>query len=162
MAAESLVPKQGHRHPITFLARHIGSYGLEIPRFSAAQLANIARNTNCQINTKQIIVFNLEPAYHGRFKSTFAVTSLDMPLSNQQLRVISIAERAGGVLSLLGCLLIVTTYCSSAAFRRPVRRLIFYATLGNAFSAVACLISNDGPKAGPDSALCQLQAFFIQ
>jgi hypothetical protein len=85
-----------------------------------------------------------------------------MALTKEQLRAVSLAERVGGTASLLGCLLILTTYCISAAFRRPVNRLIFYASFGNIFSAVASLMSVDGVTAGPNSALCQTQAFFIQ
>lgn len=85
-----------------------------------------------------------------------------MALTSEQLRAISIAERVGGSFSLLGCVFIVITYCASASFRRPVNRLIFYASFGNIFSAVASLISRDGVSRGPDSALCLAQAFFIQ
>ncbi|KAJ5103611.1 hypothetical protein N7532_004140 [Penicillium argentinense] len=85
-----------------------------------------------------------------------------MALTDEQLRAISIAERVGGSSSLLGCAFIVTTYCASTAFRKPVNRLIFYASFGNAFSAVASLMSGDGVTEGRNSALCQAQAFFIQ
>ncbi|GFF96835.1 LOW QUALITY PROTEIN: hypothetical protein IFM47457_11087 [Aspergillus lentulus] len=85
-----------------------------------------------------------------------------MALTEEQLRAVSLAERVGGTASLLGCLLIFITYCVSAAFRRPINRLIFYASFGNIFSAVASLMSMDGITAGPNSALCQTQAFFIQ
>jgi hypothetical protein len=85
-----------------------------------------------------------------------------MALTEEQLRAVSLAERVGGTASLLGCLLIFITYWVSAAFRRPINRLIFYASFGNIFSAVASLMSMDGITAGPNSALCQTQAFFIQ
>lgn len=85
-----------------------------------------------------------------------------MSLREEQLRAISIAERVGGSSSLLGCAFIVTTYCASPAFRKPVNRLIFYASFGNAFAGVATIISRDGVLAGPNSSLCQAQAFFIQ
>lgn len=85
-----------------------------------------------------------------------------MSLTDGQLRAITIAERVGGSASLLGCAFIVTTYCASNTFRKPVNRLIFYASFGNAFAAVASLMSRDGVTAGPESALCLAQAFFIQ
>ncbi|KAJ5761785.1 uncharacterized protein N7511_005167, partial [Penicillium nucicola] len=71
-------------------------------------------------------------------------------------------RKSGGSSSLLGCAFIVTTYCSSPAFRKPVNRLIFYASFGNAFAGVATIISRDGVLAGPNSSLCIAQAFFIQ
>jgi hypothetical protein len=85
-----------------------------------------------------------------------------MALTDKQLQAIAIAERVGGSASLLSCAFIVTTYCASTAFRKPVSRLIFYASFGNAFSAVASLISRDGVIAGQNSSLCLAQAFFIQ
>jgi hypothetical protein len=85
-----------------------------------------------------------------------------MALTDEHLRAISIAERVGGSSSLLGCMFIATTYCASAAFRKPVNRLIFYASFGNIFAAVASLMSRDGVTEGPKSALCLAQAFFIQ
>ncbi|KAJ6037914.1 hypothetical protein N7499_004104 [Penicillium canescens] len=85
-----------------------------------------------------------------------------MALTDEQLRAISIAERVGGSSSLLGCAFIITTYCASTAFRKPVNRLIFYASFGNAFSAVASLMSRDGVAEGRNSTLCLAQAFFIQ
>lgn len=85
-----------------------------------------------------------------------------MSLTDTQLDTIDLAERLGGSFSLLGSALILATYFASAAFRKPVTRLIFYATFGNIFSAVASLIGRDGIRKGPDSPLCQVQAFFIQ
>ncbi|KAJ5507255.1 hypothetical protein N7527_009398 [Penicillium freii] len=85
-----------------------------------------------------------------------------MSLTDKQLRAIAVAEIVGGSASLLGFAFIVTTYCASTAFRKPVNRLIFYASFGNAFAAVASLMGRDGVIAGPHSALCQAQAFFIQ
>lgn len=90
------------------------------------------------------------------------VRPTSMALADKQLHAISIAERVGGSASLLGCAFIVTTYCASSAFRKPVSRLIFYASFGNAFAAVATLISRDGVIEGPHSAKCLAQAFFIQ
>lgn len=85
-----------------------------------------------------------------------------MALTSEQLRAISIAEGVGGSFSLLGCAFIMTTYCLSAAFRKPVNRMIFYASFGNIFSAIASLMGRDCVSEGPDSALCLVQAFFIQ
>lgn len=83
-------------------------------------------------------------------------------LTSQQIQAISIAERTGASFSLLGCAFIVTTYAASPKFRKPVKRLIFYASLGNIFSAVSSLISTEGIASGTDSPLCQMQAFFVQ
>jgi hypothetical protein len=74
-----------------------------------------------------------------------------MAWSEERLRAIEVAERVTSVFSLLGCSFIITTFFSHAAFRKPINRLIFY-----------MLIATQGVLAGQQSALCQMQAFFIQ
>ena len=54
------------------------------------------------------------------------------------------------------------TFILSSKFRKPVNRLIFYASWGNLLGNIATLISQDGVRAGQNSALCQVQAFLIQ
>jgi hypothetical protein len=85
-----------------------------------------------------------------------------MVWSEERLRAIEAAERVTSVFSLLGCSFIITTFCSHAAFRKPINRLIFYASFGNILTSVAMLIATQGVLAGQQSALCQMQAFFIQ
>jgi hypothetical protein len=85
-----------------------------------------------------------------------------MGFTQEQYRAFQIAERVGASLSLAGCATIVVSFCGWPIFRKPIRRLIFYASLGNILSSVGILIGHAGVEAGPDSVLCQLQAFFIQ
>jgi len=85
-----------------------------------------------------------------------------MAWTEEQLHSIQVAERVNSVFSIVGCSFIIITFCSSAAFRKPINRLIFYASFGNILSTVAMLIARQGIIAGQHSALCQLQAFFIQ
>jgi hypothetical protein len=85
-----------------------------------------------------------------------------MGWTDKQLNALQTAERFASILSLIGCGFIFISYCSSSSFRKPIRTLIFYASFGNILSTVAALIARDGVKAGQDSVLCQLQAFFIQ
>jgi hypothetical protein len=80
----------------------------------------------------------------------------------KELNDIQIAERVTSALSLIGCSFIIISFSSSSAFRKPINRLIFYASFGNILSTVATLISRRGVEAGQNSVLCQLQAFFIQ
>ncbi|KAI0201030.1 hypothetical protein F4808DRAFT_426367 [Astrocystis sublimbata] len=77
------------------------------------------------------------------------------------LRAITIIERIGSVLSLIGCLFIIITYLGSSAFRKPINRLIFYASFGNIVVNVGTLIARAYVDQ-QDSAGCQLQAFLIQ
>ncbi|KAL8673976.1 MAG: hypothetical protein Q9168_001619 [Polycauliona sp. 1 TL-2023] len=83
-------------------------------------------------------------------------------LSTSQLHALEVTERVASVLSLLAAVAIILTFVCSSKFRKPVNRLIFYASWGNLFANVATLISRSGVRAGPSSALCQVQAFLIQ
>ncbi|KAJ3489408.1 hypothetical protein NLG97_g6008 [Lecanicillium saksenae] len=82
-------------------------------------------------------------------------------LTEGQLEAISAIERGCSVLSLLGCLFTIVTFCASSAFHKPINRLVFYASFGNMMTNVGTLMSraylNDSLSAG-----CQFQAFLIQ
>ncbi|KAJ5495568.1 hypothetical protein N7539_000684 [Penicillium diatomitis] len=80
----------------------------------------------------------------------------------QQLLAISITERVCSAVSLLGAFVIVTTFMSSWSFRKPINRLVFYASWGNIMANLATLISQSGIHSGVDNPLCQFQAFLIQ
>ncbi|KAL6715886.1 hypothetical protein ACLMJK_006847 [Lecanora helva] len=79
-----------------------------------------------------------------------------------QLQELEIIERIFSCLSLLGTSFIFFTFLYSPHFRRPVNRLIFYASWGNTLCNVATLLSQSGVRAGRDSHLCQFQGFLIQ
>ncbi|KAI4104934.1 MAG: hypothetical protein L6R37_002977 [Teloschistes peruensis] len=85
-----------------------------------------------------------------------------MALTEAQTQALSGTERAISVFSIIGILFIVLTYHFLKSFNKPINRLIFYASFGNLGMNVACLISEGGPAAGPNSSLCQFQAFLIQ
>ncbi|KAI9374531.1 hypothetical protein BJX61DRAFT_497664 [Aspergillus egyptiacus] len=85
-----------------------------------------------------------------------------MPLSTSQLHAISVTERACSTVSLLATSIIVVSFLSSQLFRKPINRLVFYASFGNIMANVATLISQSGIRAGTNSGLCQIQAFLIQ
>ncbi|KAK5995877.1 hypothetical protein PT974_04295 [Cladobotryum mycophilum] len=82
-------------------------------------------------------------------------------LSMRQLHAISDIERACSVLSLVGSVFTIVTFCFSRSFHKPINRLVFYASFGNMMSNVGTLISRHYLKA-PDSVGCQFQAFLIQ
>ena len=79
-----------------------------------------------------------------------------------QVRALEITERTTSILSLVGCSFIIITFLSSAAFHKPINRLVFYASLGNVITNIATLISVSGVAAGAAAPLCQMQAFIIQ
>ncbi|PSR97164.1 hypothetical protein BD289DRAFT_459131 [Coniella lustricola] len=85
-----------------------------------------------------------------------------------QLNAFTDIERAASVLSLLGCVLIIGTFCGSRQFHKPINRLVLYASmqvtprdLGNMMTNVATLMArtyvSDGNSPG-----CQFQGFLIQ
>lgn len=83
-------------------------------------------------------------------------------LSTSQINALIITERVNSVVSILSIIFVVTTYLFSPGFDRPINRLIFFASFGNLGSAVAALISENGPSVGEGSALCKFQAFLVQ
>lgn len=82
-------------------------------------------------------------------------------LSSSQLHAISVIERACSVLSILGSLFIIGTFCCSRAFHKPINRLVFYASFGNMLTNVGTLMSRSYIDS-PDSVGCQFQSFLIQ
>ncbi|KAK3685641.1 hypothetical protein B0T22DRAFT_224914 [Podospora appendiculata] len=82
-------------------------------------------------------------------------------MNSTQLDIFNIIERTCSVFSLLGCVVIIGTFCMSKAFHKPINRLVFYASFGNLMTNVATLMArsfiNDNSSAG-----CQFQAFLIQ
>ncbi len=65
-------------------------------------------------------------------------------------------------MSLVGTIFVMTTFIYSSAFRKPINRLIFYATCGNMVGNAATLMARSGVRAGKNAPLCQLQGFLIQ
>ncbi|KAJ5265459.1 hypothetical protein N7524_006477 [Penicillium chrysogenum] len=82
--------------------------------------------------------------------------------SQRQLVAISVTERVCSAISLVGTFVIIASFISSRSFRKPINRLVFYASWGNMMANIATMISQSGIQAGSGSPLCQLQAFLIQ
>ncbi|EMD90018.1 hypothetical protein COCC4DRAFT_125199 [Bipolaris maydis ATCC 48331] len=75
-----------------------------------------------------------------------------------------IATRIASILSVVGSSFIVSTFVAFPFFRKPINRLVFFATLGNILTNVATLMSNSVlPTLGePASSLCEFQGLLIQ
>lgn len=93
-------------------------------------------------------------------KEHFAMESRTVPPPSV-LRAITVIERTGSVFSLIGCLFIIFTFLGSSAFRKPINRLMFYASFGNMLVNVGTLIARAYVDR-QNSVGCQLQAFLIQ
>ena len=79
-----------------------------------------------------------------------------------QSQAIVTTERVNSVVSICSIMFILVTFLCFPSFNKPINRLIFFAGWGNLGSTIASLISEAGPLAGPDSALCQFQGFLVQ
>ncbi|CAO2657270.1 Nn.00g033960.m01.CDS01 [Neocucurbitaria sp. VM-36] len=86
------------------------------------------------------------------------------PLSAGKLRAIEIVSRTTSVFSVLGSAFIVTTFLWFPFFRKPINRLVFFATWGNILANVATLMSTSGIPTQSDhlSGLCEFQGVLIQ
>lgn len=83
-------------------------------------------------------------------------------LSATQLQDIIVTERIASVFSLIGAAFVIVTFLLNEKFRKPINRLVFFATFGNILTNIATLISTDGIEAGAAASLCQFQGFLIQ
>ncbi|KAF2083894.1 hypothetical protein K490DRAFT_50481 [Saccharata proteae CBS 121410] len=80
-----------------------------------------------------------------------------------ETQLIDWLERSISVVSIIGCLFIILTFSFFPEFRKPMNRLIFYASFGNICSNIATSIATSGlPERGASMGLCRLQGFFIQ
>lgn len=86
-----------------------------------------------------------------------------MSLTEQQLDAITAAERANSILSLIGTTIVISTFLSFQAFRKPINRVVFYASWANILTNVGTLISRSAIVRGENGiAFCKFQALIIQ
>ncbi|OBT61292.1 hypothetical protein VE03_09587 [Pseudogymnoascus sp. 23342-1-I1] len=90
------------------------------------------------------------------------MTGKKVAFTHIELKAIEYAERVTSAFSIGGCFFVIVTFTAMKIFRKPINRLVFFATFGNLATNVATLISRSGIWAGNDSAMCQIQAFLIQ
>ncbi|MCJ1417351.1 hypothetical protein MMC32_003694 [Xylographa parallela] len=83
-------------------------------------------------------------------------------LSANQLLAIVITERVGACVSLISSLFVIAAYASFASFRKPINSLVFFAAFSSIGMTYPTLVSESGPNAGQQSALCLSQAFAVQ
>lgn len=85
-----------------------------------------------------------------------------MSMPEHEAHAIETAERTASIFSVFGAVFIIATFLSDHRFRKPINRLVFYASWGNLFANVGTFISREGIKLGIKSPLCQFQAFQLQ
>ncbi|KAG9187702.1 hypothetical protein G6011_05573 [Alternaria panax] len=86
------------------------------------------------------------------------------PLSHSRDIAIVVATRTASGLSVIGSTLIISTFVCFPFFRKPINRLVFFATFGNILTNIATLMSMAVlPKGSdPPSGLCEFQGLLIQ
>jgi len=83
-------------------------------------------------------------------------------LGEEDIAIIIKLERTGATLSLIGVLLVVTSYALCRKLRTVPNLFILFASISNVGASIACIVGYDGIKAGLDTSLCQAQAFLLE
>lgn len=60
-------------------------------------------------------------------------------ISDEALETLTIIERVTSVLSLVGCIFIITTFCTLKSFHKPINRLVFYASMYGPISPISSI-----------------------
>jgi hypothetical protein len=85
---------------------------------------------------------------------------MEIGLTEGDVKLITIIQQVCSVLSLVGCLFIISTFFLCDAFHKPINRLVFYASFGNIMASI-CFIMADSFIDSPEGAGCQTQAFLL-
>lgn len=83
-------------------------------------------------------------------------------LTEEQVVAIVDAERVAACVSIAAILLVLLTFFTQKRLRNLSNTLIVYASFANVMANVGCLIGYFGILAGPESPLCQFQAFLFE
>ncbi|PTD10222.1 hypothetical protein FCULG_00007569 [Fusarium culmorum] len=67
-------------------------------------------------------------------------------LSPVDVRVIAVIQQVCSVLSIIGCLFIIGTFCLCDAFHKPINRLVFYASFGNMIASICFIVADSFVK----------------
>ncbi len=79
-----------------------------------------------------------------------------------ELQTLTALERMGGSASLVAVALVFVAYGLFARLRTVANTLLVLASVANVGASAAFMISYAGLRRGPDSALCQAQAFLLE
>ncbi|RYP08633.1 hypothetical protein DL764_001761 [Monosporascus ibericus] len=86
----------------------------------------------------------------------------EAPFTPDQIFIINTFERIGASLSVAGVLLIFVAFALSKRLRSVPNTFILFASVANLGASIACLMGYSGMQLGPDSHLCQAQAFMFE
>lgn len=116
---------------------------------------------HCSTHPTSPLFLYVEPTNHRIYLDCFHYKMRADNITTHEFEVVEGLERTCSVISLLGCFFIIITFLTTTAFRKPINRLVFYASIGNLFTNMGTLISRSA-LSKPNSHLCQFQAFLIQ
>jgi hypothetical protein len=148
------------------LCLHLGAFSFTthyLPQCPAWIVVG-GRVISCPPLSYNIYYPQLSAAKLDRMADTSASPPVAAHLVADQVDAIVICTRTMSVLSLLGSCYIISTFMFFRFFRKPINRLVFYATWGNIMANIATLISASGIPNDPDqlSPLCEFQGVLIQ
>jgi hypothetical protein len=83
-------------------------------------------------------------------------------LSADQIDILIRIERVGASISMVAILLTITSFVSFKSMRTTPNLFILCACIANLGACIASMIGYDGLEEGPNSSLCQAQAFFFE
>ena len=85
---------------------------------------------------------------------------MEIGLTLSDIKLITIIQQVCSVMSLVGCIFIISTFLLCDAFNKPINRLVFYASFENIMASI-CFIMADSFIDNPDGAGCQTQGFIL-
>ena len=94
--------------------------------------------------------------------SNYSDASGNGTVAEPERSVIVALERSGATLSLVGVVLIFSTFLASKRLRTVPNTFIVFASVANVGASIASLIGYSGIDAGKGSFLCQFQGFLLE
>lgn len=83
-------------------------------------------------------------------------------MTETHVHTLTVLERTGGSISLVGVLAIFVAYYLCPRVRNVQNTFIVFASISNVGASIASLIAMDGLLKGKESGLCQAQSFMFE
>lgn len=83
-------------------------------------------------------------------------------MTDAQVLTLTVLERTGGSISLIGVMAIFMAYYLCPRVRNVQNTFIVFASISNVGASIASVIAMDGLLTGKGSSLCQAQSFMFE
>lgn len=144
---------------IISIVRGLGLFVLPLRDVSRVHIRDSRDRSSVRLIIGSVISFISSAVYKPYSSCSF----LNMSLSDSQLAAITAAERVTSILSVVGTTIVISTFLSSPSFRKPINRVVFFASWANILTNVGTLISRTAiVQKEHGEVLCRFQAFIIQ